>query len=247
MAIKRLRIFAGPNGSGKSTITKIVKDSGVSLGLYINADEIKRSINEELKFNLNDYGILFDLDRFFEDFKKIEDLYINAGGDALKGNISFDGNNLCFKEKVNDYFTSYLSKYLRDSLLETCSKFTFETVMSHKEKLGFIKTAKEKGFRIYLYFVSLEDPSLNIERVASRVELGGHDVPEDKIKQRYKRCMDLLFDAVILSDKVYFFDNSYSTPKMFALVENGQLQFDKDIKFMPGWFKIYMIDKLEKE
>lgn len=58
--------------------------------------------------------------------------------------------------------------------------------------------------------------------------------------------MDLLLDAVILSDKVYFFDNSYSTPKMFALVENGQLQFDKDIKFMPGWFKKYMIDKLEK-
>ena len=32
-------VFAGPNGSGKSTITKLAK----TVGIYINADEIKRS------------------------------------------------------------------------------------------------------------------------------------------------------------------------------------------------------------
>ena len=37
--MKRLRIFAGPNGSGKSTIIQIVKDAGVRLGVYVNADE----------------------------------------------------------------------------------------------------------------------------------------------------------------------------------------------------------------
>ena len=31
-------VFAGPNGSGKSTITKFAK----TVGIYINADEIKR-------------------------------------------------------------------------------------------------------------------------------------------------------------------------------------------------------------
>ncbi len=32
-------VFAGPNGSGKSTITKLAK----TVGIYINADDIKRS------------------------------------------------------------------------------------------------------------------------------------------------------------------------------------------------------------
>ena len=32
-------VFAGPNGSGKSTITKMAK----TVGVYINADDIKRS------------------------------------------------------------------------------------------------------------------------------------------------------------------------------------------------------------
>ncbi|MDO5139644.1 MAG: zeta toxin family protein [Oscillospiraceae bacterium] len=37
----RLLVFAGPNGSGKSTVTK-----GIPLvGLYVNADDIKRSTN----------------------------------------------------------------------------------------------------------------------------------------------------------------------------------------------------------
>ena len=38
---KRLRIFVGQNGSGKSTIIKIVRELGVDLGVYINADDIK--------------------------------------------------------------------------------------------------------------------------------------------------------------------------------------------------------------
>ena len=32
-------VFAGPNGSGKTTITRMVK----TVGVYINADDIKRS------------------------------------------------------------------------------------------------------------------------------------------------------------------------------------------------------------
>lgn len=32
-------IFAGPNGSGKTTITRMVR----TIGVYINADDIKRS------------------------------------------------------------------------------------------------------------------------------------------------------------------------------------------------------------
>lgn len=37
----RLLVFAGPNGSGKSTITKGI----TSVGLYINADDIKRHLH----------------------------------------------------------------------------------------------------------------------------------------------------------------------------------------------------------
>jgi predicted ABC-type ATPase len=44
MLAPRLRIFAGPNGSGKSTIKELIPSDW--LGIYINADEIEKTIRE---------------------------------------------------------------------------------------------------------------------------------------------------------------------------------------------------------
>ena len=46
-------VFAGPNGSGKSTITKMAK----TVGVYINADDIKRSLNLLRRAKENGYFI----------------------------------------------------------------------------------------------------------------------------------------------------------------------------------------------
>ena len=51
---KRMRVFAGPNGSGKSTILKVVQDQGIDIGTYINADDYKKSINENHNFDFSD-------------------------------------------------------------------------------------------------------------------------------------------------------------------------------------------------
>ena len=60
MNVKRLRVFAGPNGSGKSTITSIVREAGVSLGIYVNADEMKKIINATKTFDFSHYLKNFD-------------------------------------------------------------------------------------------------------------------------------------------------------------------------------------------
>jgi predicted ABC-type ATPase len=38
--------------------------------------------------------------------------------------------------------------------------------------------ARERGFDVALIYVGTIDPSINVVRVANRVALGGHDVPE---------------------------------------------------------------------
>ncbi len=38
--LPEIMVFAGPNGSGKTTITRMAK----TVGVYINADDIKRTI-----------------------------------------------------------------------------------------------------------------------------------------------------------------------------------------------------------
>lgn len=48
----------------------------------------------------------------------------------------------------------------------------------------------------------------------------------------------------LLADRAYFFDNSASSAKLLATVENGELSFVEGVEYMPGWFKRYVIDKL---
>lgn len=54
--VSRLRMFAGPNGSGKSTINALIRAE--LLGVYINPDDIEKSIRESSDFlDMNRYGV----------------------------------------------------------------------------------------------------------------------------------------------------------------------------------------------
>jgi predicted ABC-type ATPase len=97
---------------------------------------------------------------------------------------------------------------IRDECLRQGRSFSFETVMSHPSKVELFKHAKALGFATFLYFVATRDPRLNIDRVALRVKLGGHDVPSDRIVARYHRTLSMLPEAIKASDCAYLYDNS---------------------------------------
>ncbi|MDH4452105.1 MAG: hypothetical protein QE570_02875 [Verrucomicrobiota bacterium] len=110
--------------------------------------------------------------------------------------------------------------------------------MSSPDKVALLKQAQSLGYRTYLYYIATEDPSINVARVKSRVNLGGHDVPEDKIVSRYARSLDLLLPAVKHTHRAYLFDNSRhgGDHLWVAEITNGQdlvLLCDP----MPRWFQ----------
>lgn len=96
----------------------------------------------------------------------------------------------------------------RDRCLQNGESFSFETVMSHPSKLEILKRAKSMGFYVIVYFVATETPDLNVARVAQRVALGGHDVPEDRIRARYIRTLSLLPAISEYADDFILFDNT---------------------------------------
>jgi energy-coupling factor transporter ATP-binding protein EcfA2 len=159
---KRLRVFAGPNGSGKSTITKIVLDH-VHLGHYVNADEIKVLLSNNRFLDFTSFDLHLNDDKFKTDFLNSTLAGRIDDARATLSNIAFNDNKIVLKEGyvIEDYFVAFISAYIRDELLDNSKKFTIETVMSHPSKLDFLKLAKEKGFKLYLYFVALADPELN--------------------------------------------------------------------------------------
>ena len=65
--------------------------------------------------------------------------------------------------------------------------FALETTLATRFYLKWISELQSSRYNVHLVFLWLNSAELAIERVAERVRLGGHDVPEETIRRRYDR------------------------------------------------------------
>jgi predicted ABC-type ATPase len=145
---------------------------------------------------------------------------------------------------VNSYFASVIADLIRQRLLEKGVSFTFETVMSHPRKVELMREAQARGYRTYLYFVSTENPEINVDRVEIRVQEGGHPVEPAKVRERYVKSLNLLPEAVAASDRAYVFDNSGHSSVLLAEVTGGT-QLEYRTEDIPDWFFESYVDKVD--
>jgi predicted ABC-type ATPase len=243
MSVPRLRMFAGPNGSGKSTI-KSVLPAGL-LGVYLNPDEIQKDIEDRGFLNLRDYGVETTEDEILAFFLN-SSLLQKAEMDEEAESLRFTDGKLSFHDViVNAYFASVAADFLRQKLLERRVSFSFETVMSSPDKVALLEKAQRLGYRTYLYFIATEDPAINVARVKARVNLGGHDVPEDKIVSRYARSLDLLLEAVKHTNRTYLFDNSrQGTEHLWVAEITDARELELKCDPMPLWFQRTVWEKI---
>jgi predicted ABC-type ATPase len=105
------------------------------------------------------------------------------------------------------YDAAQLAAKRRGTLIEQRRSFVTESVFSHPSKLDLIRDLRAAGYRIHLIYVHVPLP-LARKRVATRVALGGHAVPAEKIRARYPRLVANLLAAIPLVERAYLFDNS---------------------------------------
>ncbi len=187
VANPRLRMFAGPNGSGKSTFKQVLPAAW--LGYYLNADEIEEALGSEAGLDIRAFGLNPFSEELFG-FLGRSELLARAGlMDSLRAVVFQNGRLRYPIGAKSSYFASVVADFLRQDLLEARASFSFETVMSHPDKVDILKKAQSLGYRTYLYYVATEDPEINRTRIAARVKAGGHTVPDEKIEPRYKRSL----------------------------------------------------------
>lgn len=135
----------------------------------------------------------------------------------------------------HSYEASLLAEKERARLLSEQQSFCFETVYSHPSKVDFAARAKACGYVIRIFYFHLEDPELNVARVASRVTAGGHRVPVRKIRARIPRTRKLVRDSVGLADELHLVDNSSAEKpyRRVALWRGGRWQYF--VKPVPDW------------
>jgi predicted ABC-type ATPase len=100
--------------------------------------------------------------------------------------------------------------------------FAFESTLSGRTYEPMLREFREQGYVVYLYFLWLPDVAMNVSRVAERVREGGHNVPEEDVRRRYRRGIaNFLHVYRPLSDFWILYDNSGMWPREFAFALGG--------------------------
>ena len=86
--------------------------------------------------------------------------------------------------------------------------FAFETTLSAKTYLKFIRESQARGYKINLIFLKLENSELAHERVLTRVSKGGHNIELPIIRRRFQRGLDNLSNYLELVDTATIYESS---------------------------------------
>lgn len=131
------------------------------------------------------------------------------------------------------YDAALVAAERRADLIAGRTSFVTETVFSHESKLELLRAAREVGYLVTLHVVIVSE-ALAVARVASRVAVGGHDVPKDKIRQRYRRLWPLVAQAIGLADTATVYDNSRAA-RPFQVVASFERGVVVDRPDWPAW------------
>lgn len=108
--------------------------------------------------------------------------------------------------------------------------FAFETTLASRTFAGWLSRLKDKGYQFHLVFLWLRSVELAISRVADRVKMGGHSVPEETIRRRYAMGLKNFFTLYCpIADSWQLYDNSDAEQlALIALKTQGQVSIKNE-------------------
>ena len=104
---------------------------------------------------------------------------------------------------------------LRERMINDKKDFTFETVLSTDRNVLLLQRAKEQGYFVRGIYVLTSNVDINVARVQAREALGGHGVPEEKIRSRYDKALALVPRLVEICDILHIYDNTREPFRIF--------------------------------
>ncbi len=123
------------------------------------------------------------------------------------------------------------------SLIATNASFAIESTLSGKAQVALIREAEARGYRILLHYIVIGSATQAVARVALRVRLGGHDVPEDDVRRRFDRSRrHFLEDYLPLADEWGLWENqsppatqiadskTHTSDQLHAMLTSNSLQ-----------------------
>lgn len=123
---------------------------------------------------------------------------------------------------------------LARSYIQSERSFIVETTLSGNTYLNLMREVKALGWLVRLTYIGINQPNTNIQRVRTRVELGGHNVPREDILRRYYRSLANLGKAAKIVDRLILYDNSTAAGHQVIATIEGDAKVIY-VSELPSW------------
>jgi len=137
-----------------------------------------------------------------------------------------------------------IGKALLEQAIAGGRDYRFETTLGGRSIAQLLQQAARAGHRLHIWFCGLSSPDLHLKRVRSRVAHGGHDIPEEKIRERWNRSRENLIRLLPLIDHLRVYDNSAEAdpaegqrprPVLLLEMQRGKITAPADLSGSPDW------------
>lgn len=127
---------------------------------------------------------------------------------------------------------------LSDYLLQGVA-FNQETTLCGHSIIKTIQRAKEAGYMIEMHYVGVDSSQIAKQRVAQRVKMGGHGIPDRDVDRRYGESLRNLKKVLGFCDLAALYDNTTQF-RRFAIYKNGEAI--KVSRNVPMWYRKWLDD-----
>jgi predicted ABC-type ATPase len=137
-----------------------------------------------------------------------------------------------------------IGKSLLEQAIAGGQDYRFETTLGGRTIAQLLEKAAHSGHRLQVWFCGLASADLHIRRVRSRVAHGGHDIPVEKIRERWNRSRENLIRLLPLIDHLRVYDNSQEAdpiagrqpqPVLLLEMQRGKITAPADLSNAPDW------------
>ena len=137
-----------------------------------------------------------------------------------------------------------IGKSLLEQAIAGGRDYRFETTLGGRSIAQLLQQAARAGHRLHIWFCGLASADLHLKRVRSRVAHGGHDIPEEKIRERWNRSRENLIRLLPLIDHLRVYDNSSESdpaeghrprPVLLLEMQRGKITAPADLSGAPEW------------
>jgi predicted ABC-type ATPase len=172
----------------------------------------------------------------------------------LAARVLLEANPGLKQEVANAYAWEMGRKGLEHALREGLN-FAFETTLGANTIPNMLLAGARTGAEINVWYVGLSSPELHLRRVKSRASAGGHDIPEQKIRERYVSSRANLIKLLLRLASLRVYDNSAESdpkngnrpkPLLLLQMQAGRIVSHIGLARVPQWAKPILAKAFEE-